>query len=379
MISQAKHNLLKQEISDTFKDHQYIELLGEYVSANDQVEVRCKTCGQTFKRFPKSIIKKQHLRCCSSRFAIEEGHTTILSEQEFLKRVHKINPNIEVIGKYKGGNYKIDYRCTVCGTIKNTQSSTLFMKRKCYKCQDNERIQKVYDVAQDNNLIVIEIKDNSTFDKARIVLKCNDCDKIFETNYTAFTRTEPNISFCPVCSMKKMGENKTKSHDDFVKEFSTKLPNFAVESDYAGCDKKIKVRCLLCGGVFERTPNHLFMSGKFCPLCQQARSRGESKISEFLKQYDIHFIQEHKFRGCRNKRQLPFDFYLPKYNLCIEFDGEQHITGCFKKNSFDENIFINDEIKNQFCQLHQINLMRIPYVDLKNIDEILYNKFLVMR
>lgn len=33
------------------------------------------------------------------------------------------------------------------------------------------------------------------------------------------------------------------------------------------------------------------------------------------------FIIQHKFKNCRDIRPLPFDFYLPKLNTCIEYDG----------------------------------------------------------
>lgn len=71
---------------------------------------------------------------------------------------------------------------------------------------------------------------------------------------------------------------------------------------------------------------------------------------------------------------LPFDFYLPEYNLCIEYDGEQH----FKPVDFankgrewaDKQFEIRrtcDEIKTEYCKKNNIKLLRIPYF--KNIEE----------
>ena len=36
------------------------------------------------------------------------------------------------------------------------------------------------------------------------------------------------------------------------------------------------------------------------------------------------FESQKRFKDCKDKRQLPFDFYLPSYNVCIEYQGEQH-------------------------------------------------------
>ena len=77
---------------------------------------------------------------------------------------------------------------------------------------------------------------------------------------------------------------------------------------------------------------------------------------------------------------LYFDFYLPDYNCCIEYDGEQHYisTGYYggkeKLNRNQEN----DNIKNNYCKEHNIKLIRIPYWDFeKNKINIEYIKTLL--
>ena len=86
---------------------------------------------------------------------------------------------------------------------------------------------------------------------------------------------------------------------------------------------------------------------------------------------DIKYEQQKKFEGCEYIKSLQFDFYLPEYNLCIEYDGKQHFQpikffGGIK--SFKE-LIIKDEIKNRFCQENNISLLRISYRD--NIIETL--------
>ena len=73
---------------------------------------------------------------------------------------------------------------------------------------------------------------------------------------------------------------------------------------------------------------------------------------------------------------MRFDFYLPKYNLCIEFDGKQH----FKPNNFFGGIsgFLEtvrkDTIKNYFCEDNKIDLLRISYKEFNKIEDILSKK-----
>ena len=74
-------------------------------------------------------------------------------------------------------------------------------------------------------------------------------------------------------------------------------------------------------------------------------------------------------------RPLPFDFYIPQYNLCIEFDGKQHfIPTDFKSNSTEEEklkyfelVQMRDNIKTDYCKNNNINLLRIKYTE--NIEE----------
>lgn len=102
-------------------------------------------------------------------------------------------------------------------------------------------------------------------------------------------------------------------------------------------------------------------------------STGEKSIRSWLIENDIKFIPEYTFIDCRDQRVLPFDFYLPDKNTIIEYDGKQH----FEKNDYwggESALRIvqhHDRIKNNYCSSNNINLIRIPYWDFKNIPMIL--------
>ena len=100
-----------------------------------------------------------------------------------------------------------------------------------------------------------------------------------------------------------------------------------------------------------------------CGLCSNI-SKGNLKISVLLDQANISYELEKKFLTCKDKKELPFDFYVDKKYL-IEYDGEQH----FDKNSpFDyEYTHSHDLIKNQWCKENNIPLIRIPYTHFKDL------------
>ena len=107
-----------------------------------------------------------------------------------------------------------------------------------------------------------------------------------------------------------------------------------------------------------------------CPFCKE--SKGEKIIKNFLIDNNISFEQQKKFDDCKYKLKLPFDFYLSELNICIEYDGLQHYK-CIKIFGGEKNFNLikkRDEIKNDYCEKNNINLIRIKYNE--NINEKLY-------
>ena len=104
-------------------------------------------------------------------------------------------------------------------------------------------------------------------------------------------------------------------------------------------------------------------------------SHGEVYIKQYLDYNNIYYIPQKRFDDCCDKLPLPFDFYLPSYNACIEYQGRQHYMAIEYFGGVDEFIIRkkHDEIKLVYCQQHKINLIIIPYY--KNIDEELDNFF----
>jgi len=64
-----------------------------------------------------------------------------------------------------------------------------------------------------------------------------------------------------------------------------------------------------------------------------------------------------------NGNALFFDDYCPEYNLMLEYDGKQHYpelaTGFYKDQVSD--IQLRDNIKEEWCKKHEVNLIRIPW------------------
>jgi hypothetical protein len=98
-------------------------------------------------------------------------------------------------------------------------------------------------------------------------------------------------------------------------------------------------------------------------------SKGEKSVMKFLENNNIKYIREYKFQDCKNINYLRFDFYLPDYNLLIEYDGKQHFNSISIWGGDEglKKIKINDNIKNQYCIKNRIPLLRISY--LENVED----------
>ena len=136
--------------------------------------------------------------------------------------------------------------------------------------------------------------------------------------------------------------------------------------------KRCKV-CIVCEkhGEFLQTPYNHGVLGFGCPAC--TASRGENKIRTFLITKSIEFTQNKTFPMCKHKKLLPFDFYLPEYNMIIEYDGKQHYEAVdhFGGEEYFKTIKMRDGIKNEYCRKENIRLIRIGYKEYDSIENIL--------
>ncbi len=187
---------------------------------------------------------------------------------------------------------------------------------------------------------------------------------------------------CPECYKEYRRSNPVGKygHDTFLIKANKKHNNqYEYLSEYIGAHTKIKVRCKKCDGIFYPTPgNHLFGTG--CPRCKQ--SKAEKIIERFLIENKIFFNSQYYFLGYYEKMGCRsfFDFYLPNYNLCIEYDGEQHFMPkdfSHGKLTIDEineefnKIKQRDLLKNKYCKDEGIKLFRINYKQRKYIVDLL--------
>ena len=92
-------------------------------------------------------------------------------------------------------------------------------------------------------------------------------------------------------------------------------------------------------------------------MIKNPRWHGVATIHRILKSYEFEYIEEKMFDDCRDKRKLPFDFFLPELNLIIEYHGVQHKRGWQGRGA--ESIQRRDSIKKKYCEEKEIHFLEI--------------------
>jgi hypothetical protein len=220
------------------------------------------------------------------------------------------------------------------------------------------------------------LRHNSTKNRKYLDFKCLICNNKWSTSFTNVKKHG-----CLECNKKKVKYDtlgrkitsnsiNTQDVNSAIKEKTNS--EYELASDYHSYKSKIRIlhHSQNDDHIYETTYKR-FQDGGRCPICKQ--SKGESRISNFLQSHHIKYIPEKQFSDCIDKKPLPFDFYLEDYNICIEYDGEQH----FKEVNYGDNsqslnqYQYHDYLKDEYCMNNNIRLLRIKYTNYDNIEDIL--------
>ena len=285
------------------------------------------------------------------------------------------NIEVELLSEYVDMYSKMTFRCK-CGKLFETNwhefNNKKFPKRQCNKCgrkkpNDKNKItcESIKKYLKDNNYTCELVSEIYVDCDSKLEFKC-ECGNHF---FASWSNIKNMSGTCKICAMSPI------THEDYLNRISNYLDRFDVISKYKGSDKNIDIKCKKCGYITHQRAKHTYERGIYCPCCDG--TKGEQYISNYLSKNNIDFILQYKFEDCKHINPLPFDFYLPKYNMCIEYQGQQHyyaVDFFGGENKFKEQTK-RDKIKKDYCDNNGITLLEISYKNFNNIDEILDSIF----
>lgn len=305
-----------------------------------------------------------------------------MTEEVFFQKMEKFkDEDYEIIKRGETTNDTTVIKCLKCGNIISHKNSYLFSKRKLYLCkqchykrkdtiQNEEKIRRKF---LSMGIDKYEFYMQNTYNNIRhhwVRFTCNKCGKINNKEVSNLLRQQNCCSYCD-------GSKFKKDSDVFKIELKEKYgEKFSLLSEYECAMKNIRVRCNRCGFIRNIKPNTLLSSG-YCPKCDSKESRGEKTINKFLTERNVYF-ESQKYFSEWNIGLHYFDFYIPEYNLIIEYHGKHH----YEFNDFfhkDEEDFIyrkeKDKIKKEKAIKNGFNYVSIKYSMFPKILSILNKLF----
>lgn len=268
-------------------------------------------------------------------------------------------------------------RCKICGFEWESAPSNLLQGKGCKQCHFNKLkniqtkpheqfVSEIYEI--NSNIKIL-----SKYSGARNKVDCKCL--IHNENFSIMAgHLLGGETGCKECINIKNHLSGLKSHEQFVEELFLINNCIQVIGKYNGAKSKIEVKCLKCGHIWSPVASSL-ISGYGCPCCK--RSKGEEKIEAYLIDNNIAFESQKKFSDLRNTLPLSYDFYLPEYNLLIEYQGQFHdgTASMIVREKYFDKQQINDKLKKDYAKDNGYNLLEIWYYDFNNTESII-DKFI---
>lgn len=366
-----------------------LELL-EYESKGVDHKYDCKdSAGYLYKRSPRTCV---HTLRKNKRYSPNVEHTFSTKNPYFYRNMMLYMDNHNDCGTVllteeediKNIDQHLTFRCGVCGREFNlTWHSFVHKNDKCCNIcfRQKKSAGETNTKHVDSNRFHLAALENELVILDDCKIKCHDKVTVQDADgYRGLISTQTILKGQ---SFERFGSRNPYALDNLrIFAFKKKWDCVIYNQEYKGYGHPLKMMCS-CGNDFEVTVDH-FIVGKYkCNECRVKQSAIADKVELWLNKNGVDYVKEKRFDDCVGKfnRTLPFDFYLPAYNACVEVDGIGHYRpvafGVSKQDAekaYQDRIK-NDAIKDEYCKTHNINLLRVPFwlIEKDEHDEYLKN------
>lgn len=270
-------------------------------------------------------------------------------------------------------------KCKACGKIKSFRSSVVKKSNSC-GCVRNYSQETIDKLIARNKKMGEEKRDNLVGRRFSRLLVLEYADEQHQIYYN--TKHQPtwkcqcdcgNICYVTSDNLKRgytpscgciTKENRRKELNDLTGQRFGHLEVIKYIGTING-NSKYWVKCD-CGKEYEVYASNLTQGCTTSCGCTK-ESHGEQKIREILIKNNINFISQKTFNNFYypdTHGKPRFDFFLPDYNILIEYDGEQHFKPAFNWDT-DEKYkqrLLHDRIKNEYAWDNNFIIIRIPFI-----------------
>lgn len=378
-MTMNKENFILKS-NKTHGDRYYYSKVPQDVKSKEKITIICPEHGE-FEQIAYNHMKGSRCKYCIREETSRRCRKTSEKFIKDCKMIHGDKYDYSKV-KYKSAHDKVIIICPKHGEFEMKPNAHL-NGQGCSKCWLERKGKSNILTTQEFIQISRKVhgdkydysKTNYIKDNVEVVITCPvHGDFIQVANYHKHGRG------CPECGKITLRQKNIKGKENFI--LKSKKHHFD-RYDYSKVPKNVKVRdkiIIICPdhGEFEQVA-YYHMNGNGCPKCNL--SKGEFRIINFLENEEIVYEYQKRFHNLNPL--YSFDFYLPEYNLIIEFDGIQHFIPCdFSHCSLSEEenlknlekVKFRDNQKNEWCKENNIDLLRIPYYEFDNIEDVISEK-----
>lgn len=298
-----------------------------------------------------------------------------LSIEEVTEHIHTKFPDWQFkVLDYQKNNIPCHIQCLQCNEIKEyKQLSHLLTKQTPCICTSQasqyKSIQQIKELEQffktNNEFDLVEwTRMNDAKHKPAVTIYHTSCGRAFTRRTTVFYKDRT----CPHCTGHALPDTIEMAQ-------RCKDRGYTLLTEYKTLQDKVLIRHDKCGFIWGIKPYRFYkeLDGD-CPQCNRQLSRGERRIMEYLESHNIKYDREHSF-DWQSHKAYRYDYYIPEYNLIIEYNGIQHYEETNFLHSSLETNNEHDQIKMNEAIANNYNYLVIPYTHYTQIAEILDNWF----
>lgn len=369
MSKKKTHN---EYVGELIRKNPNIEAAELYIDARTPILHHCKKHDVLWRISPSNALKGRGCPKCRSE---KISHSLKKEHLEYVADLAIYNPSIDVVDEYINQQTPIRHFCKIHNYIWSAYPYNVLDGKGCPLCR-SDKIKLQFTWGHEDYVAELAIK-NPNIEVIEKYINMNT--KIWhrcKIDGTEWQMTPGAILHsgcgCPQCN------SKLKTHEQYISELFAINPNIEATEPYVDSGTPIWHHCLIDGHRWKASPSHT-LRGTGCPKCQE--TKGEKSVRLWLEEHNFQYVYQKTFCDCRDKKVLPFDFYLPDYNILIEYDGQQHyepvdFAGKGEEWALEQFKIIQrrDNIKNIYCQQNNIRLLRISY--LQDVNQALDNFFI---
>lgn len=370
-------------------------LIGQYWDyERNTLPPTCYTATSKSKVFWKDLNEKEQITRFIQEKSKSQNTSSVLHTNPELVKWFQDKKVAETVSSKS--NKIIDFQCIKHKEHKWESSMKNFLKKKnkCPYCSSQKLLVGFNDLKTTHPDLakeLIGISPEKIMANSTVAYKWR-CNLQHEWEAVVAYRVAGNN--CPVCANKKLlvGFN----------DLATIVPNILKSWDSSstphpsqvcsGSDTKISLICE-CSSPFKLPAYHISRKNKVkmfsCPKCKE--TTGEKLIRIFLEAENVNFVQNS--RNIIDGKEL--DFYLPDYNVAIEFNGLYWHSDIFKDSSYHADKWLDchgkgiqlitvweddlarfDLVREMI--LHKLNLSKRKRLNARSLDVVVVSKKEVM-